>query len=106
MSHSKIHAAEHQKPMHVMRGRPACWTDDATPRAPGFHDHGRACGAAMTPAVWQVTLRHTPGCSSCARARRALELAAGISGQYDAPFVWEEVERTVPWFERYFRLEA
>jgi hypothetical protein len=106
MRDQEIHSPEHQAPMHVMRGRPACWTDAATPRAPGFWDDGKSCGAAMTPAVWQVTLQHTAGCASCARARRALELAAGISGQYDAPFDWAEIARTVPWYERYFRLEA
>jgi hypothetical protein len=79
MKHNKIHSAEHQTGMHVMRGRPACWTEEATPRAPGFWDDGKACGAAMTPAVWQVTLRHTPGCALCQRAARALALCAGIA---------------------------
>jgi hypothetical protein len=78
--HRKIHSAEIQTGMHIPPAsyRPACWTDDATPRAPTFHDHGRACGAAMTPAVWQVTLEHTPGCSLCQRASRALALCAGV----------------------------
>lgn len=90
MTDREIHSAEHQKPMKLHTARPACHTDTATPRAPGFHDDGRSCGAAMNPDVWQVTLRHTPGCRSCARSRRALELAAGVSGQYDAPFAWRE----------------
>lgn len=106
MSHNKIHSAEHQKPMVVHIAKPACWTEDATPRAPGFWDDGKACGAAMTPTVWQVTLTHTPGCLGCARARRSAEISAGISDQYDTPFAWKEVAGTVPWYERYFRLEA
>jgi hypothetical protein len=77
MNDRQIHSPEHQKPMAVHKSKPACWTDTATPRAPGFHDHGRSCGAAMTPAVWHVTLRHTPGCSGCQRAARALALCAG-----------------------------
>jgi hypothetical protein len=81
--HSKIHSAEIQVGMVVHAARPACWTETATPRAPGFWDDGRSCGAAMTPAVWQVTIAHTPGCRTggitCARARRALELSAGIA---------------------------
>ena len=103
MTDREIHSAEHQTGMHLPAAgyRPACWTDTATPRAPGFWDDGKACGVAMTPAVWQVTLKHTPGCSGCARARRAKELSAGISSQYDAPFDWEEIARAVPWYERY-----
>lgn len=106
MSDRKIHSPEHQQPMKLHIGRPACWTEEVTPRAPGFWDDGKACGAAMTPAVWQVTLAHTPKCLGCARARRALEIAAGISGQYDAPFDWTEIERTVPWYERMFAAKA
>jgi hypothetical protein len=106
MTDRQIHSAEHQKPMKLHAAKPSCWTDIATPRAPGFWDDGRACGAAMTPAVWAVTLAHTPSCSGCARARRAKELSAGVSDQYDAPFDWKEIEQAVPWYERYFRLGA
>jgi hypothetical protein len=77
--HREIHSAEHQQPMVLHTSKPACWTAAATPRAPGFWDNGRACGAAMTPAVWQVTLRHTPSCSGCRRASRALALCAGVA---------------------------
>jgi hypothetical protein len=79
MTDRKIHSAEHQKPMNLHTAKPACWTDTATPRAPGFWDDGKACGGAMTPAVWQVTLQHTPGCLACARAARALALCAGTA---------------------------
>lgn len=79
MSHNKIHAAEHQTGMALHTSRPSCHTDTTTPRAPGFYDQGRSCGAAMTPVVWQGTLRHTPGCAGCARASRALALCAGIA---------------------------
>jgi hypothetical protein len=110
--------------MHVMKNRPACFVEDdslVTARGevtegwplgvkPGlrnpFHDAGRGCGAASTPELWADTLRHTSGCAGCARARRALEVAAGISGQYDAPFSWKDAEPSVPWYERYFRLGA
>lgn len=78
MNDRQIHSAEHQKPMKLHPARPTCWTDTATPRAPGFYDQGRSCGAAMTPLVWQGTLRHTPGCSGCQRASRALALCAGV----------------------------
>lgn len=66
-------------PMNLHTAKPACHTDTTTPRAPGFWDDGKACGAAMTPAVWQVTLAHTPGCLTCARARRSAELSAGLA---------------------------
>ena len=79
MNDRQIHSAEHQQPMVRHAARPACWTDTATPRAPTFWDQGRACGAAMTPAVWQVTLQHTPGCARCQRASRALALCAGTA---------------------------
>lgn len=79
MSDRKIHSAEHQQPMVRHTSKPACWTDTATPRAPGFYDQGRSCGAATTPLVWQGTLRHTPGCLLCARAARALALCAGTA---------------------------
>lgn len=77
--HRRQHSADLQTGMHIHAARPACWTDTATPRAPGFHDDGRACGGAMTPAVWQVTLQHTPSCRGCARAARALALCAGTA---------------------------
>lgn len=94
--------------MHVHKSRPACYIEDpalVTERGavvegwaagvkPGvrnpFADAGRACGAASTPALWQDTLRHTPGCWGCQRARRAMEVRAGISGQYDDAFSWKE----------------
>ena len=97
MSDRKIHSAEHQAPMHVMRGRPACFVEEGQPVTergevaegwalgvkPGlrnpFHDRGRSCGAASTPALWQDTLRHTPGCRGCQRATRALAISAGIA---------------------------
>jgi hypothetical protein len=79
-NHRATHSPEFQTGMNIHRAKPSCWTDTATPRAPGFHDHGRACGAAMTPVVWQVTLRHTPGCFGCQRAFRALALCAGTAG--------------------------
>lgn len=101
--------------MHIHKGRPACYVErdgDVTERGAGpgqrnpFHDAGRGCGAASTPELWADTLRLTPGCLGCARARRALEVAAGISGTYDAPFAWKEVEATVPWYEKLFKVVA
>jgi hypothetical protein len=124
MTDREIHSPELQTGMHIPKSRPACYVEAGQPAPergavtegwplgvkPGlrnpFHDNGRSCGAATTPALWQDTLRHTPGCLSCARARRALELAAGISGQYDAPFDWTEVEETVPWYEKMFPVKA
>ena len=97
MNDRQIHSAEHQKPMHVMRGRPACFVEEGQPVTergeategwpmgvkPGvrnpFHDRGRSCMAASTPALWQDTLRHTPGCFKCMRAARALAVSAGIA---------------------------
>lgn len=77
MSDREIHSAEHQTGMNIHYGRPSCWTAaKTTPLAPGFHDNGRSCGVAMTPDVWRATLEHTPGCSLCRRASRALTLYA------------------------------
>lgn len=124
--HRKIHSPEHQVGMHRPPAsyRPACYVEDAadvTERGevtegwpsgvkPGlrnpFHDAGRGCGAASTPAIWADTKRLTPGCSGCARARRSLEVAAGISGQYDEPFAWRDLEPTVTWYEKLFRVGA
>lgn len=95
MDHRKLHSPEYQTGMHINRARPACFVADAaevTDRGqvmegypagikPGlrnvFWDRGRACGNAVTPAVWARTLRHTPGCAACARARRSAELSSG-----------------------------
>jgi hypothetical protein len=65
--------------MHLPTGKPACWTNGpVTPRAAWAHDHGMSCGNAADPATWAVNLHHTPGCDGCARARRALQIAAGM----------------------------
>ena len=80
--------------MNIHRERPACWTfDDTSERGiktegwslgakPGlrnpFFDNGRACGLASSAEIWHTALRLTPSCAGCARARRGLDIAAGI----------------------------
>lgn len=65
--------------MNVHRSRPACWTDgEPTPRAEAFFDRGRSCGQAASPATWAAALFHTPGCKGCSRARRGLDVSAGV----------------------------
>lgn len=61
--------------MHVPKGKPACWTTDATPRASWAWDQGRACGNGGRE--MKRTLVHTPGCHGCARADRAAWVEAG-----------------------------
>lgn len=89
-----IHAKEHQTEMHVPLRRPACWTDsDTSPRGevvmgcplgvkPGlrnpFHDLGRSCQNASTLEQWETALALTPSCADCARAKRGLDIAAGL----------------------------
>lgn len=81
--------------MHIPTRPPACWTDgNPSPRGqvtdgwpegvkPGlrnpFFDSGRSCANARTPELWTATLRLTPLCRGCSRARRGLEIAAGIT---------------------------
>lgn len=97
MSDREIHSPELQTGMHIPTSRPACYVEggqQVTERGavtegwplgvrPGlrnsFHDRGRACMAASTPAVWRDTLRHNPLCRGCSRAARALALSAGIA---------------------------
>lgn len=88
-----IHSPQYQIGMHIPHRKPACFTEtDTSPRGeivegwphgvkPGlrnpFHDSGRSCQNASTPELWAIALIHTPGCFSCARAKRALDIAAG-----------------------------
>jgi hypothetical protein len=57
-----------------MSERAACWTDgEATARAPGFRDDGRACMAwSATRTIAAVEKLHD--CTGCSRFKRAQHL--------------------------------
>lgn len=89
-----IHSPQYQIGMHISQRKPACFTEtDTSPRGeivegwpdgvkPGlrcvFFDQGRSCGCATTLEQWEITKAHTPLCDGCARAKRGLDIAAGL----------------------------
>jgi len=69
MTDREIHAPLEQRGMHVMRGRPACYSESNPPWP---------CGAAATPDSWASLTELTPSCAGCRKAAWAQDQYWGL----------------------------